>query len=197
LALIFDPSTKIITLDVTSITAQEIYSDWVDWVFLSDNAKYLPAFRSVGGDDLGGGIFIPPYYFLSNGWRVRPMEAAHDLSINGNLVVDGGGIPVISTLGTFQVNVQYTVPVQAQAFSAGGANLTAADVANAVWAQLIENGKSAEDIMRIKLAGISGDRRGVGTSTEEYLSEDGSKPRITLTPTDENGNGTTTTDGTV
>jgi hypothetical protein len=92
---------------------------------LSDNAKYLPAFRSTGGDDLGGGLLIPPYYFLSNDWRVRPMESGHNLTITGNLFVDGGGIPVVNTLGTFQVNVNYTVPVQAQGISTtGGSGLT-------------------------------------------------------------------------
>ena len=64
MAITFDPINKRIILDVASITAQEIYSRWVDWVALSDNIKYSPAFSAVGGDDLGGGIFIPPYYFL-------------------------------------------------------------------------------------------------------------------------------------
>jgi hypothetical protein len=44
------------------------------------------------------------------------MEANHDLVITGNLFVEGGGVPVVRTLGQFQVNVNYTVPVQAQAF---------------------------------------------------------------------------------
>jgi hypothetical protein len=57
------------------------------------------------------------------------MEANHDLVITGNLFVEGGGVPVVRTLGQFQVNVNYTVPVQAQAFiptgsgAAGGLTL--------------------------------------------------------------------------
>lgn len=107
-------------LDSAAVTAQAIYAAWVDWVALSDNAKYLPAFRSVGGDDLGGGLLIPPYYFLTNGWRVRPMEANQTLTIDGNLFVDGGGDPVVPTLGTFNVLVKLVVPVQAQGIATGG-----------------------------------------------------------------------------
>lgn len=118
--IVFDPATKRIVLDSTSVTAAELWSRWADWVTLSDNAKYLPAFRQAGGDDLGGGLSIPAYMFLLNGWRVRPMEANHALIITGNLFVDGGGVPVVGTLGAFNVSVQYTVPVQAQGISTGG-----------------------------------------------------------------------------
>ena len=48
------------------------------------------------------------------------MEIDHDLTITGNLFVEGGGIPVVRTLGAYQVNVNYTVPVQAQGISTGG-----------------------------------------------------------------------------
>jgi hypothetical protein len=124
--IVIDPVARRIVLDSTSVSAREIYAAWVDWVVLSDNAKWLPAFRSVGGDDLGGGISIPAYYFLTNNWRVRPMEANQTLSIDGNLFVDGGGDPVVQTLGDWRVLVKLVVPVQAQAVSTsgGGAGLT-------------------------------------------------------------------------
>lgn len=101
-------------------------------MLLGDNAKYLPAFRHTGGDDLGGGLLIPNYIFLMNGWRVRPMEANHTLIITGNLFVDGGGSPVVSTLGPYNVLTQYTVPVQAQGISVPSAN----DIATAVMAAI-------------------------------------------------------------
>lgn len=135
--IVIDPATKRLILDSASVTAQAVYVAWVDWVATSDNAKYLPAFSAVGGDALGGGLFIPPYYFLRNGWRVRPMESNHSLTITGNLFVDGGGVPVVSTLGTYQVNVNYTVPVQAQGISTSGSTgPTAGEIASAVLAQL-------------------------------------------------------------
>jgi hypothetical protein len=135
MALTFDAATNRIVLDNASVTAQDIYSAWVDWAATSDNTKYLPAFRSVGGDDLGGGLLIPPYYFLQNGWRVRPMEANQTLTITGNLFVDGGGDPVVSTLGTFNVLTKLVVPVQAQSISTGGGS-SPAGVAAAVVAAM-------------------------------------------------------------
>ena len=107
-------------LSSVAVTAQAIYGAWANWMLLSDNIKYPPAFGSAGGDDLGSGLSIPPYYFLENGWRVRPMEANQNLTITGNLFVRGGGVPVVPTLGVFQVNVNYTVPVQAQGISTSG-----------------------------------------------------------------------------
>ena len=126
----FDAAAKRIILDTASVTATELYSRWVDWAATSDNVKYGMVFRQVGSDDLGGGLSIPPYFFLQDGWRVRPMEASHNLTITGNLFVEGGGVPVVPTLGTYQVNVNYTVPVQAQGISTSGSTgPTAAEIA--------------------------------------------------------------------
>jgi hypothetical protein len=136
MAITFDAAAKRVILDSASVTATELYSRWVDWAAQSDNAKYGVVFRQVGSDDLGGGLSIPPYYFLQAGWRVRPMESSHNLTITGNLFVEGGGVPVVSTLGTFQVNVNYTVPVQAQGIStSGGSGPTAAEIVAALLAQ--------------------------------------------------------------
>ncbi len=129
-----DPATRRIVLDSATVTAKSIYAAWVDWAALDDNAKYLPAFRSVGGDDLGDGLFIPPYYFLANGWRVRPMEADQTLTITGNLFVEGGGDPVVKTLGVFAVLVKMVVPVQAQGISVSGGGT--APTVNQVAAQI-------------------------------------------------------------
>lgn len=137
MAITIDPANKRIILDSASVTAQAIFVAWADWMLLSDNSKYLPAFSATGGDDLGSGLSIPPYFFLLNGWRVRPMESSHNLTITGNLFVEGGGVPVVSTLGTYQVNVNYTVPVQAQGIStSGGGGATAAEVADEIMARL-------------------------------------------------------------
>ena len=136
----FDAAAKRIILDSASVSATEMYSRSCDWLATSDNAKYGAVFRQVGGDDLGGGLSIPPYFFLQNGWRVRPMESSHNLTITGNLFVDGGGVPVVSTLGTFQVNVNYTVPVQAIGYSTGGGSgPSAAEIAAATIAALQAN----------------------------------------------------------
>ena len=126
-------STKLITLDSASVTAAEIWSRWVDWH--ATNQQWPLAFTLVGGIALGGGLFIPPYFFLLNGWRVRPMNIDHNLTITGNLFVEGGGVPVVATQDVHQVNVNYTVPVQAQGIATSGSTgPSAADIAAAVLA---------------------------------------------------------------
>ena len=135
MAITLDGATKRIILDSASVSAAQIWSAWVDWH--EANQQWPLAFQLVGGNALGGGLFIPPYFFLMNGWRVRPMEASHNLTITGNLFVDGGGVPVVSTLGTYQVNVNYTVPVQAQGIATSGSTgPTASEIAAAVRADI-------------------------------------------------------------
>lgn len=133
----FDAAAKRIILDSASVTATEIYSRSCDWLAASDNAKYGTVFRQVGGDDLGGGLSIPPYFFLQGAWRVRPMEADQTLVITGNLFVEGGGDPVVQTLASHNVLVKSVVPVQAQGISASGSTgPTTAEIAAAVLAAL-------------------------------------------------------------
>lgn len=135
MAITLDGATRRIILDSASVSAAQIWSAWVDWH--EANQQWPLAFQLVGGNALGGGLFIPPYFFLMNGWRVRPMEASHNLTITGNLFVDGGGVPVVGTLGTYQVNVNYTVPVQAQGIATSGSTgPTASEIAAAVRADI-------------------------------------------------------------
>lgn len=135
MAITLDGATRRIILDSASVSAAQIWSAWVDWH--EANQQWPLAFQLVGGIALGGGLFIPPYFFLLNGWRVRPMEASHNLLIEGNLFVDGGGVPVVGTLGTYQVNVNYTVPVQAQGIATSGSTgPTASEIAAAVRADI-------------------------------------------------------------
>jgi hypothetical protein len=154
-----DPAARRLVLDSAAVTAQDIDHAWADWMLLGDNRKYPPAFTSAGGDDHGGALYIPAYNLLENDWRVGPMESAHDLTITGKLFVRGGGVPVFNTLGTYQINVNCPVPVQAQGIAtSGGAGATAAEgwaygsrtltstdcptasaIADAVWSRDISN----------------------------------------------------------
>lgn len=87
------------------------------------------------------------------------------------------------------------------AFYPGETTLTAADL-DAIWGYEIEAGITALQAMRILLAFASGKRVGLvvptGTyvpHTEQYMAQDGIKPRITFTPDDLAGNGTPVVDG--
>lgn len=123
MAITFDPINKRIVLDSAYVTAGQIYSRWKEWVLTGSNSKYAQAFSVLGGDPLGGGLFVASYFFLMNGWRIRPMEANHTLILEGNIAVLGGGVPVVQTLGQFNVSTQFTVPVQAQGISTSGSTI--------------------------------------------------------------------------
>lgn len=111
MAFTFDGTNKLIicTSGTTSFTALEIYSRWKDWMLLSDNSKYAHAFTSVAGDPISDTQNISPYIFLNttDGWRIRPDEADHSLSISGNLYsVDPDLAMFTPTLGDYTVTIQ-------------------------------------------------------------------------------------------
>jgi hypothetical protein len=69
----FDGINRIIYVhpEVTALDIRsEVYSAWIDWVVLRDNAKYLPAMRYTGFDPIGGGQYTGDSYFLINGWKL-------------------------------------------------------------------------------------------------------------------------------
>jgi hypothetical protein len=161
-AITFEPATRRIILDSAAASSAELWSAWVDWVAMGDNAKYPPAFRQVGGDELGDGLLIPPYMFLLNSWRVRPMEANHSLVISGNLFVEGGGSPVVNTLGAFNVAIQLTVPVQAQAYATGGVGPSAEDIWQVVLAGFTTEGTAGKVLQQILE---------IGATSRDYAAE--------------------------
>jgi len=123
MAITFDPVNKIIQLDTFSVSASVIWSRWIDWIAISDNIKYLPAFSQ-----LGGVAPVALYIYLENGWLVRPQEATGITTIFGNLLVQGGGSPIAPTLGTFQTLVNLETPVSAQAIEVNtGSGVTPQD----------------------------------------------------------------------
>jgi hypothetical protein len=194
MAITFDGPTKVITLSsgTVELDVADLYSRWKDWVG-TGNAQYQPAFNTVGGETINAsaGTKVPLYAFLINGWKIKPQEANHTLNVtNGILLVDGGGDPFNNTTGSFVVRINYQQPVQAitVATGGGGGGATAAQV----WQYAIENGLSAEVLMRIMVAALSGKTTGVGTTNEIYKSIDGLTNRLNV-DFDGSGNRTTVT----
>lgn len=198
MAITFDGATKQITLTAGTVTLDvvDLYSRWKDWVLDSDNSKWAEAFAPVGGDtiDVSAGTAIPLYAFLVNGWRIKPQEADHTLAVSGGvLLVSGGGDPFVNTTGAFVVRINYQQPVQAITVNtAGGSGASAADVwayatrtltaapltAAQVWQYLIENGLSAEELMRVIVSAAVGKASGAGTGTMRYRDLADTKDRI-------------------
>ena len=136
MAFTFNGATKVITLTsgTTNVSVRQLWTDWIDWFLTGDNSKYLPAFTSVGGDDIdtSAGTKIPIYSFLMNGWKLKPQESNHTLTVgDGILLVNGGGDPFLNTTGAYTVRINYQQPVQAISFSStggGGSTITKEEI---------------------------------------------------------------------
>lgn len=100
----FNGDTKIITLDAPTAGVLEVdvnndlYSEWKVWVTQSDNAKYLPAFRTAAGDPLTPGLSASPYYFIRNdlGWRIISEDFSQTINYVGNLIAEDSTLPIIN-----------------------------------------------------------------------------------------------------
>lgn len=144
----FDGPNRLIICDpgVTSFGTTELYSRWKEWVALSDNAKFVTAFaNSVGGDPLGGGVFLGSYVFLQNGWTIRPQEANHILDISGNIFPIPDTAPLFtSTLGSFNVQVGLRTSSLTQQVEVPAVN-TPEDIAQKVWEEDLSGSYNADE----------------------------------------------------
>lgn len=103
---LFSGLDKLIYLQsgTTSFDVENLYSSWKNWISSGDNSKYLPTFETIGGDSISSTKTVSPYYFLANGWRIKPFESSHQLTVNGNLFVRGGEEnPFVVTTGNYNV----------------------------------------------------------------------------------------------
>ena len=138
MAYIFDGAAKLIILSAgtTAVDLADLWSRYKEWLLVG-NAGYARALDTVGGEDIdaSAGTKVPLYLFLLNGWKLRPQEANHTLTVSGGtLLFAGGGDPFVDTLGNYRVRIRYSQPVQAIGYSTtGGDGATPSDIADAVW----------------------------------------------------------------
>lgn len=103
----FDGTNKLIIVSssVTSLNVKtDLYSDWKEWMTTDDNAKYEIAFSSVGGDPIiSGSYYLGSTFFLENDWKIRPQEANHTLTVDGNLYTRDQSSPFVQTIGSYNV----------------------------------------------------------------------------------------------
>lgn len=89
--VVFDGDHLLIKVNdgITTLDIQEdLYSDWKEWIAQGDNAKYLQALKTIGGDPTVGVKTVSPYFFLMNGWKIKPASWTHTLNLVGNLFID-------------------------------------------------------------------------------------------------------------
>ena len=97
---LFDGENKLIFIDpsVSELSVKEdIYSDWKEWILVRDNSKYLPAIRTIGGDNTTVGQKAGDIYFLINEWR---LYIDHTVLIDGVIFSDDFPSPFVQASGT-------------------------------------------------------------------------------------------------
>jgi hypothetical protein len=118
--MIFDFTNLTITAaDFADVGAEkDIYSTWKRLLLTGPpalNAGAPPAFDvSVGGNPIGGGQEISPYFFVRNdlGWRLRPTTGSGELTINGNLFAFDLTVPLFISNGAGTVLIKQVVSPQ-------------------------------------------------------------------------------------
>lgn len=149
----FDGENRIIRVNdgVTELDIQkDVYSDWKEWVAsTSDNAVWLPAVRTTGGDPTVEGQKSGDIYFLINNWKLY--VDLTKVKITGVLFSDNFDSAYYDFNGTIQFPVQVASLVSGISGTSGSgasaadvwsystrtlttaAGPTAAEIADAVW----------------------------------------------------------------
>ena len=136
--VIFDGINRLILIDPdqTEIDVKiDLYSSWKEWARLRDNAKFLPAFRTIGGDDLGGGQKAGDLYFTINNWKILVSSSCN---ITGTVYSDDFPSPFITPSDTKIVRSTVSNLVQSLGFT-GQIDADNEQIAEAVWSYLMAN----------------------------------------------------------
>jgi len=158
LKVVFDGDSLLVKVNegVTTIDIQtDLYSDWKEWFQTGTNSKFLPALRTIGGDPTIEQKVVAPYFFLMNGWKIKPYSWNHTLNLIGNLFVDNpetyGANVVVPPDGYFTVlvNMSTTSDASKLLVGSGVTQQDKKDIADLVEAQTgqpikIETDKIAE-----------------------------------------------------
>jgi hypothetical protein len=192
----FDGPNKLIILTsgTTSFEVKDLYSRWKDWVQLSDNSKYVYAFTSVAGDPIGSGQSIAPYIFLNttDGWRIRPQEADHELRVTGNLYSIDPNLPLfVPTTGDFTVLAIIERSSAAIAITVGGIDQATVQAAMTAQGYTTSRAPSLDNIdvaiSTLQGQGLTSQQTTMLLEMYRLLGLDPTKPLVVDTPT--NGSG--------
>jgi len=116
---IFDGNNlHIIIPDVGSFDVQrDLYSAWKRWIRQGDNAKYPKAFDTTGGDDVGGGQKVAPYFFCRNepgfGWRIKMPQSNGEIVLSGNLFPRDPSVSLFEQTAGFDAFLRLEVSTRA------------------------------------------------------------------------------------
>lgn len=140
----FDAANKLIILDQVAPDANDlvsvdvkvdIYSDAKeDWRSTPELQKYeFPFEESFGGNVTTATGAVDAYYILRNdlGWRIRPYEADHDLTLTGNIYVTDTAQGITTpTVGPYTVSVRFDTSSRALVETVNSGSGLSTDQAN-------------------------------------------------------------------
>jgi len=198
----YDCTNKLFILKpgVTSLDAKtEFYSAIkYDWIHDAPVGESVPDIRlmhhlfpieSIGGQPIGGGQTISPYYNLLYGWRIRPPEENSALSIVGNIITAEGDEPFVPTVGAYNTFVTYVVSSNSITSETGAGTLTADEVWDLT--NGIEPSLTPRQAMRLFAAALAG-KTSIADGVRTFRDVADTKDRITV-EVDGTGNRTATT----
>lgn len=160
--LTYDPSLKLFIMNngITSLdVVVDLYSDAKeDWLTNPLLNKFRFPLLAIGGQGIGGGQVVSPYIILRYGWKVRPYEGDHTLTVAGNLITDDETTPYATVLGDYQVTIKSIVTSNSLTSAANAVSLSQADInsiADGVWREILADhsgvsGSVAKTIKEIK-----------------------------------------------
>ena len=159
MGVIFNGASRVMQLSpgTTEVDVKrDIYTAWKTWVLEDNNAGFQPAISAIGGDPISDVISLGTTFFLENGWKVRPYEGNHFLTVSGNLFTRDGTSPFIPTLGAYNVSISLNrsnlIDTVATGGSSGGSNDTAA--LNQIKASIAVIDEKVDDMTALALARV-------------------------------------------
>ena len=195
---VFDGVNKEINLaqGVTAVNVQrDLYSAWKRWVTDGDGSKYDVAFdNSFGGNDVGGGNAVAPYFIFRNdlGWRIHPFHEDAEITFTGNLYAAAPASNMFGQDSTNEITIILERSVNAALVSTGGSIPTAGEVAVAVWAEILRGTDSASDLL-VTLERLARNKRITDPTTGlvTVYADDDVTPLLTATAYEGTGTGQT------
>lgn len=140
----FDGSNKRITINANpsdyvnntlTFSAIDVYSAWKEWCVNDVGLQYPPAFRAIGNDPIGDGVYVGSYFFMQDGWMGIPPQVDNTvLVLTGNLYPETAGVMVIDPLPEYTTtlimqNSALALRTHTESSTSG---LTAEEIAQAV-----------------------------------------------------------------
>ena len=195
MTIVVDASTspRLITVPISdgvSITIQSLHDQLKTWEEQPNNMSYPRIILSSGKESLPGGKQVWITSILQDA------QLAFEARVGPGFIqceVGEGNLVAVDSIGADLDPIFPTAFTQVIRTLASGGVILNGDITD----QIVENGLSVADVLRILLAADGGDVSGAGTTTVTIVAADGSKTRLVAT-VDAAGNRTVTTlDGSV